>query len=101
MGVCRIPGVLEGLGSSRKLVGIISTYPGTSLTPWCPELATQTSGNMCVLSTASKILKKLIRTHMMCCQSVNKLLLLLDFPLWVTELTLAGLKDGFYIEFQP
>ena len=26
--------VLDGLGSSRKQVGIISTYPSTSPTPW-------------------------------------------------------------------
>ena len=26
--------ILEGVGSSRKLVGIISTYPDTSPTPW-------------------------------------------------------------------
>ena len=29
------PGILEGLGNSGKLVGIISTYPGTSPTLWC------------------------------------------------------------------
>ena len=28
------PGVLEGLGSSGRLVGSISTYPGTSPTTW-------------------------------------------------------------------
>ena len=28
------PGVLEGLGSSGKLVGTISTDPGTSPTMW-------------------------------------------------------------------
>ena len=28
------PGVLEGSGSSGRLIGIISTYPGTSPTPW-------------------------------------------------------------------
>ena len=26
--------VLEGLGSSRSLVGTISTYPGNTPTPW-------------------------------------------------------------------
>ena len=33
------PGILEGLGSSGKLVGIISTFPGTSSTPWCRIIA--------------------------------------------------------------
>ena len=33
------PEVLEGLGSSGMLVGIISTYPGTSPTPWCRVMA--------------------------------------------------------------
>ena len=28
-GFCVFPGVLEGLGSSGRLVGTISTYPGT------------------------------------------------------------------------
>ena len=34
--VLRFPGVLEDLGSSGKLVGIVATYPGTALTPGKP-----------------------------------------------------------------
>ena len=34
---------MEGLGSSGKLVGIISTCPGTSPTPWCRIMDPQRS----------------------------------------------------------
>ena len=34
-GFWQFPGVLDGLGSSGRLVGIIPTDSGTSLTPWC------------------------------------------------------------------
>ena len=38
------PRVLEGLKSSGKLVGFISTYPGTSPTSWCRVLAKKPPG---------------------------------------------------------
>ena len=28
------PGILEGLGSSGRLIGSITTYPGTHKSPW-------------------------------------------------------------------
>ena len=38
------PGVLEGLGSSGRLIGTISTYPGTYKCPWSRVLAKKPSG---------------------------------------------------------
>ena len=35
-------GILQGLGSSGRLLGIISSYPGTSLTPWHRVVAEKT-----------------------------------------------------------
>ena len=43
-GVSHFPGVLEGLGSSGRLVGIISTYPGTYKCPWSRVLAKNPPG---------------------------------------------------------
>ena len=38
------PGVLEGLGSSGRLVGTISTYPGTCKCPWSRVIAKNPPG---------------------------------------------------------
>ena len=38
------PGVLEGLGSSGRLVGSISTYPGTSPTMWSQVMTKNLGG---------------------------------------------------------
>ena len=45
IGVWRFPGVLEGLGSSWRLVGLISTHPGTSSTLWCEIMTKILRGN--------------------------------------------------------
>ncbi len=39
------PGVLEGLGSSRGLVGTISTYPGTYKCPGAQVMAKNPRGD--------------------------------------------------------
>ena len=41
IGFGQFPAVWEGLGSYRRLVGLIPTYPDTSPTPWC-QVMTQT-----------------------------------------------------------
>ena len=43
-----MPRVLEGLGSSGKLVGIISTCPGTFPTPWCRVMTKNTGRELLV-----------------------------------------------------
>ena len=40
----RFPRVLEGLESSGRLVGFVSTYPGTSPTPWFRVMTKKTFG---------------------------------------------------------
>ena len=39
------PEVLEGLGSSGRLVGSISTYPGTCQCPWSRVMTKNPRGN--------------------------------------------------------
>ena len=48
------PGVLEGLGSSGRLVGSISTYPGTSPTTWSRVMTKNPGGNF-LPSTVPKV----------------------------------------------
>ena len=51
MAFVSFPRVLEVLGSFGRLVGIISTYPGTSPTPCCLVTAQNPGGNMtCIVS---------------------------------------------------
>ena len=40
------PGVLEGLGRSGRLIGSISTYPGTYKCPWSRVMAKKTGGEL-------------------------------------------------------
>ena len=47
------PEVLEGLGSSGRLVGSISTYPGTCQYPWSRFLARFGSENTAYSSTGT------------------------------------------------
>ena len=49
------PGVLEGLGSSGRLVGTISTYPGTYKCPWSRVMAKNLREQMNKLFTSSYI----------------------------------------------
>lgn len=44
IGLGQFPVVLEGLGSSGRLVEIISAYPGTSPTPLCRAMAKSPGG---------------------------------------------------------
>ena len=41
---CLFPGVLEGLGSSGRLIGSISTYPGTYKCAWSRVMAKNPPG---------------------------------------------------------
>ena len=43
-GIIFFPKVLGGLGSSGRLVGTISTYPGTCKCPWSRVTANSTGG---------------------------------------------------------
>ena len=47
------PRVLEGLGSSKRLVGSISTYPGTYQCPWSRVMAKNPPGRIVLPSTVS------------------------------------------------
>ena len=42
---------MEGLGSSGRLVGSISTYTGTYSCPWSVVMAKNPGGDFCLLST--------------------------------------------------
>ena len=44
IGFGQFPGVLQGLGSSSRLVGIISTYPGIPPTHWYRDIAKNCMG---------------------------------------------------------
>ena len=45
-GIWLFPGVLKGLGRSRKLVGTISTYPGTYKCQWSQSIAKNAPGGV-------------------------------------------------------
>ena len=47
------PGVLEGLGTSGRLIGTISTYPGTNKCPGSRVMAKNPPGGIFLPSTVS------------------------------------------------
>ena len=54
------PGVLEGLGSSGKLVGTFSTYPGTYKRRWSPFIAKSPPGGFFLPSTVALLFFSLL-----------------------------------------
>ena len=68
MCVLQSPGVLQGLGSSGRLVGFTPTYPGTSPTSWCRGVAKELlfnrpSRDSCILTHIFFIEHELLNKH--------------------------------------
>ena len=55
MGFGLFPGVLEGLGSSGRLIGSIPTYPGTYKSWWSRVMAKKPAGDCFLASTVGLI----------------------------------------------
>ena len=62
------PGVLEGSGSSGRLVGTISTYPGTCKCPWSRVIAKNPGVDLFLLSTVYRAFEGAIQGYVEPCR---------------------------------